>query len=127
MQSLKSRGYVREDFSWQWFYYYLTNEGISFLREELHLSEDVVPATLKKLKNPPKLPIARERSERGDRGEGYRRRPFSSDEKKVGGAPGEGFTPSYVWKRISFSFFLYLFIFLNHMSYLLPFFFFSKL
>ena len=26
MQSLTSRGYVKEKFSWQWFYYSLTNE-----------------------------------------------------------------------------------------------------
>merc|ERR1712086_906934 len=34
MTSLKSRGYVTERFSWQWFYWYLTNEGIEYLREE---------------------------------------------------------------------------------------------
>ena len=28
LQSLKSRGYVKEQFSWRWYYWYLTNEGI---------------------------------------------------------------------------------------------------
>ena len=48
LKSLKSRGLVRETFNWQWFYYYLTNEGIDYLREYLHLPAEVVPATLKK-------------------------------------------------------------------------------
>mmetsp|Transcript_1237 Transcript_1237/g.1464 ORF Transcript_1237/g.1464 Transcript_1237/m.1464 type:complete len:149 (-) Transcript_1237:212-658(-) len=48
MLSLKSRGYVRETFSWQWYYWYLTEEGIEYLREYLHLPEEIVPATHKK-------------------------------------------------------------------------------
>mmetsp|Transcript_8448 Transcript_8448/g.14933 ORF Transcript_8448/g.14933 Transcript_8448/m.14933 type:complete len:159 (+) Transcript_8448:51-527(+) len=48
MRSLKSRGYVRETFCWQWFYYYLTDEGIDYLREYLHLPEEIVPQTHKK-------------------------------------------------------------------------------
>ena len=30
MQSLHSRGYVAQQFNWQWFYYKLTNEVITF-------------------------------------------------------------------------------------------------
>lgn len=30
------------------FYWFLTNEGIEYLREYLHLPEEIVPATLKK-------------------------------------------------------------------------------
>eukprot|EP00462_Mataza_sp_D1_P002003 CAMPEP_0175102958 /NCGR_PEP_ID=MMETSP0086_2-20121207/8769_1 /TAXON_ID=136419 /ORGANISM="Unknown Unknown, Strain D1" /LENGTH=232 /DNA_ID=CAMNT_0016377913 /DNA_START=26 /DNA_END=725 /DNA_ORIENTATION=- len=52
MTSLKSRGYVREQFSWQWFYWALTNEGIEYLREYLHVPADTVPNTLKKSKTP---------------------------------------------------------------------------
>ena len=48
MQSLTSRGYTRESFSWQWYYWYLTDEGIEHLREYLNLPADVVPLTLKK-------------------------------------------------------------------------------
>ena len=48
MQSLKSRGYVKETFNWQWYYWYLTNEGIEYLRAYLHLPAEIVPATLKK-------------------------------------------------------------------------------
>ena len=48
MKSLTSREYVRTTFNWQWYYYYLTNEGIEYLREYLHLPTEVVPDTLKK-------------------------------------------------------------------------------
>uniref|UniRef100_A0A7S3NL59 Plectin/eS10 N-terminal domain-containing protein n=1 Tax=Aureoumbra lagunensis TaxID=44058 RepID=A0A7S3NL59_9STRA len=48
MKSLKSREYVRETFNWQYSYYYLTQEGIEYLREYLHLPAEIVPATLKK-------------------------------------------------------------------------------
>merc|ERR1719316_624247 len=48
MTSLKSRGYVRETFSWQHYYWYLTDEGIEYLREYLHLPPEIVPDTLRK-------------------------------------------------------------------------------
>merc|ERR1711896_1251 len=56
MQSLKSRGYVTERFSWNWYYYYLTNEGIDYLQKYLNLPADVVPATLKKSTRAPSRP-----------------------------------------------------------------------
>ena len=46
MQSLRSRGYVTEQFSWQSYYWYLTNEGIQYLRDFLHLPPEIVPSTL---------------------------------------------------------------------------------
>eukprot|EP00924_Labyrinthula_sp_SR-Ha-C_P006847 snap_masked-scaffold_8-processed-gene-2.44-mRNA-1 protein AED:0.14 eAED:0.14 QI:0/-1/0/1/-1/1/1/0/126 len=52
MQSLKSRGFVRETFSWQWSYYYLTEEGIEYLRDYLHLPEEIVPNTHKVQERP---------------------------------------------------------------------------
>ncbi len=33
MQSLTSKGLVKTQFSWQWYYYVLTPEGVDFLRE----------------------------------------------------------------------------------------------
>eukprot|EP00421_Protoceratium_reticulatum_P072204 CAMPEP_0168403902 /NCGR_PEP_ID=MMETSP0228-20121227/24366_1 /TAXON_ID=133427 /ORGANISM="Protoceratium reticulatum, Strain CCCM 535 (=CCMP 1889)" /LENGTH=81 /DNA_ID=CAMNT_0008417515 /DNA_START=1 /DNA_END=242 /DNA_ORIENTATION=- len=33
LRSLCSRGYLSEKFNWQWHYYFLTNEGIEYLRE----------------------------------------------------------------------------------------------
>merc|ERR1711881_569347 len=52
MQSLKSRGYVRENFAWRHFYWYLTKEGIQYLRDYLHLPPEIVPATLRKATKP---------------------------------------------------------------------------
>merc|ERR1712179_688259 len=48
LTSLKSRGYVKEQFAWSHFYWYLTNEGIQYLRDYLHLPPEIVPATLKR-------------------------------------------------------------------------------
>ena len=48
LQSLKSKGYVKEQFSWRHYYWYLTNEGINYLREFLHLPAEIVPSTLKR-------------------------------------------------------------------------------
>nr|XP_054512454.1 40S ribosomal protein S10-like [Pan troglodytes] len=48
MQSLKSRGYVKEQFAWRHFYWYLTNEGIQYLLDYLHLPPEIVPATLRR-------------------------------------------------------------------------------
>ncbi|CAB1336438.1 unnamed protein product, partial [Coregonus sp. 'balchen'] len=42
MQSLKSTGYVKEQFAWRHFYWYLTNEGIQYLRDFLHLPPEIV-------------------------------------------------------------------------------------
>merc|ERR1711890_34603 len=36
LTSLKSRGYVKEQFAWRHYYWYLTNEGIQYLRDYLH-------------------------------------------------------------------------------------------
>merc|ERR1719482_1151724 len=58
MTSLKSRGYVRETFSWQWYYWYLTNEGIEYLREYLHLPPEIVPDTLRKPAAKPARPAS---------------------------------------------------------------------
>ncbi|CAG0884595.1 unnamed protein product [Cyprideis torosa] len=48
MTSLKSRGLVKEQFAWRHFYWYLTNEGIQYLRDYLHLPSEIVPATLRR-------------------------------------------------------------------------------
>ncbi|KAJ5391283.1 Plectin/S10 domain-containing protein [Penicillium cosmopolitanum] len=36
-QSLTSRGFLKTQFSWQYYYYTLTPEGLDYLREWLHL------------------------------------------------------------------------------------------
>jgi len=48
MKSMVSQAMVVEKFNWRWHYYFLTNEGIDFLRAELHLPAQVCPATLTK-------------------------------------------------------------------------------
>jgi len=97
MQSLVSRGYAREKFSWQWYYWFLTDEGIEYLRNYLHFPEDVKPDTLMKQDKPlPRLPAhmggRREYSDRTDRGEYRGRRPFG--EKKSETVPAD-FKPEF--------------------------------
>merc|ERR1711918_166116 len=71
LTSLKSRGYVTERFSWQWYYWYLTEEGIEYLREYLHLPQEIVPATLKKQTARPSRPDGPPRGDREGYGRGY--------------------------------------------------------
>ena len=47
MRSLISRKFATEIFSWQWHYYFLTPEGINYLREYLGLPSTVIPNTYK--------------------------------------------------------------------------------
>ncbi|XP_055083802.1 plectin-like isoform X2 [Periophthalmus magnuspinnatus] len=52
MGSLKSRGFVKETFAWRHFYWYLTNEGIVYLRDFLKLPSEIVPASLQRVRKP---------------------------------------------------------------------------
>merc|ERR1712135_76102 len=97
MQSLKSRGYVRENFAWRHYYWYLTNEGIQYLRDYLHLPPEIVPATLK----PKRTESARPRPTAGPRPEAsklsedrqaYRRAAPAGGDKK--GDVGAGVNPN---------------------------------
>ncbi|CAD6564335.1 MAG: hypothetical protein CYPHOPRED_003260 [Cyphobasidiales sp. Tagirdzhanova-0007] len=102
-QSLTSKGYVKTQFSWGWYYYTLTNEGIDFLREFLVLPAEIVPGTHKKATRAarPGAPSAgagrgggegayrAPRGGAGDSGE-YRRR----DDSKKEGAGGD-FRPRF--------------------------------
>ncbi|KAI0749233.1 Plectin/S10 domain-containing protein [Daedaleopsis nitida] len=93
MQSLTSRGLVKTQFSWQWYYYVLTPEGVDYLREWLNLPTEIVPATHKKAARPPRP--AQVRGPGG--GEGTYRPPRGDRDdyrKKEGGAPGE-FRPQF--------------------------------
>ena len=47
LRSLKDRGLVELVFNWQYFYYFINNEGKKFLSEFLGLTEEVVPLTWK--------------------------------------------------------------------------------
>merc|ERR1711962_338440 len=104
MQSLKSRGYVREKFAWRHYYWYLTNEGIQYLRDFLHLPPEIVPATLRKATKPSEGRFQRDqRDQRGgpprDRDSGdrdaYRREGASGDARMDKGGAGDNFKPEF--------------------------------
>ena len=48
LRSLKDRGFVELIFNWQYFYYFLNQEGKKYLADYLLLTEEVVPLTWKK-------------------------------------------------------------------------------
>ncbi|GAB2293997.1 40S ribosomal protein S10-A [Dionaea muscipula] len=93
MQSFKSREYVRETFAWMHYYWYLTNDGIEFLRTYLNLPSEIVPATLKKAFKPPPRSFGGPPGDRprGPRPEGDRPRFGDRDGYRAGprGPPGE--------------------------------------
>jgi small subunit ribosomal protein S10e len=73
MLSLKSREVVKEKFNWQYLYYTLTDKGIEYLRNYLHVSEETVPATLKKPSKPqppPSFSAGRVEGDGSERGRG---------------------------------------------------------
>ncbi|KAK7873396.1 hypothetical protein R5R35_000193 [Gryllus longicercus] len=84
MQSLKSRGYVNEQFAWRHFYWYLTNEGITYLRNYLHLPPEIVPSTLKRQIRPE---TARPRPS-APRSEGMRPSEDRAAYRRTPGTPG---------------------------------------
>merc|ERR1712235_195669 len=92
MQSLKSRGYVRENFAWRHYYWYLTNEGIQYLRDFLHLPPEIVPATLKRATRPEPRPREGGPSDKGPRtprgppGAGGERQEYRRGGDKTGDA-----------------------------------------
>ncbi|KAF3812531.1 hypothetical protein GH733_019333 [Mirounga leonina] len=96
MQSLKSRGYLKEQFAWRHCYWYLTNEGFQYLHDYLHLPPEIVPATLRcsrpETGRPQPKGLEGEQSARLTRGEAdtdtYRRSavPPGADKKAEAGA-----------------------------------------
>ncbi len=99
LQSLKSRGYVTEQFAWKHFYWYLTNEGITYLRDYLNLPPEIVPATLRRQARTDGVRSARPKESSRPSGpapdtadrEAYRRGP--GDEPK--GGAGANFNPEF--------------------------------
>lgn len=119
-QSLTSRGYVKTQFSWQYYYYTLTNEGIGacslfpstsfqiwtnlleYLREYLHIPPEIVPLTHRKAPRPqreggPQGGLRRRedggayRPPRREGGDGeYRRRDDGGERPRFGGGFGRG-------------------------------------
>mmetsp|Transcript_96475 Transcript_96475/g.133739 ORF Transcript_96475/g.133739 Transcript_96475/m.133739 type:complete len:181 (-) Transcript_96475:73-615(-) len=86
MESLTSRDLVKKQYSWRWYYWYLTNEGVIYLREYLGtLPENVVPKTHVKQAARPQAPRPGGFGDRPDRGFGGGRGRFE------GGGRGGGF------------------------------------
>lgn len=83
MISLKSRGFVKETFNWQYSYYTLTDAGIDYIRTYMAIPADTVPDTLKEK--------AVTRAPRGDREGGFGGRGRGGDrEGGFGGRGGRG-------------------------------------
>lgn len=75
MQSLTSKGFVKTQFSWQYYYYTLTDEGLEFLREFLGVPEGIVPQTLMEQPIPQRQQnFRREGGRRFNGDNGYRKR-----------------------------------------------------
>lgn len=85
LRSFRSKGYVKETFNWQYYYYFLTNEGVEYLREYLALPADIVPATLRKVGGA----AARGDKPEGDKGKSVPGADFNPEfQKEKGGKEG---------------------------------------
>ncbi|XP_064600075.1 small ribosomal subunit protein eS10-like [Liolophura sinensis] len=102
LQSLKSRGLVTEQFAWRHYYWYLTNEGIQYLRDFLHLPAEIVPSTLKRQARPeaararPKGPEGGPRTPGADDRREYRRAGGPGSDKKAD--VGAGANPDFQFR-----------------------------
>jgi len=90
MVSLRSRGFVKELFSWQWYYYTLTNEGIEYLRTYLHLSADTVPSTMKRQERAAPAGLGNRRRLEDQSGSDYRGPKSGPDGQPSFGGRGRG-------------------------------------
>merc|ERR1712228_827501 len=80
---------VKEQFAWRHYYWYLTNEGIQYLRDYLHLPPEIVPSTLKRQAPRETRPRASAAPRAGgEKAEGdraaYRRAPGAGETDKAG-------------------------------------------
>ena len=84
LRSLKSRKFVTEIFSWQWHYYFLTEEGIKYLRTYLGLPDTIIPKTMTVQGQENNEEKEEERGEdRRGRGRGGRQNDSEQQENKV--------------------------------------------
>ena len=96
MESFTSREFVRHQFSWRHHYWYLTNDGIVFLRDYLNLPSEVMPNTLKKATRQPSRPAASGSAAPAGRGAGAPPAPGEGyrDAPPKGTAPS-GYSPTF--------------------------------
>lgn len=95
MQSLNSKGFVHTQFNWQWYYYVLTDEGLEYLREYLHLPSEIVPMTHKRPARPQRAVVGERDGFRGGRAGGDREYRRRDDGDKKDGAPSGDFRPRF--------------------------------
>ncbi|VDN53356.1 unnamed protein product [Dracunculus medinensis] len=93
-KSLASRDYVKEQFAWRHHYWYLTNEGINYLREYLSLPAEIVPATMKNKPKETRPAFTGDRLARGSDREAYRVAEKAT-EAGPGAAPVAGYRGGY--------------------------------
>ena len=69
-KSLKSKGYLNEIYNWGWRYYFLNNDGVTFLIKELGLPAEakILPATHTKKKTITKSSATKEGKEGAEDG-----------------------------------------------------------
>merc|ERR1711970_1531741 len=91
LKSFKSKGFVKENYTWQHYHWALTDKGIAYLREQLNLPENVMPNTLKRTQEPQARPdrrpnkVGEGRPVYGNR-DGYRRNQDGGAADKAGDA-----------------------------------------
>ena len=85
LRSLASRHYLTEIYSWRWHYYTLTNEGIEYLREVLHLPQQVFPSTLTK-QRPTRPTLGGGEVSEGGKGKGKGKGAWNQDKGAGAGA-----------------------------------------
>merc|ERR1712151_743677 len=94
LQSLRSKGYVNEQYVWQHYHWSITDEGVTYLREQLVLPANVVPKTQQRQAEGPQRDaraqrkVTEARPVYGDRAQ-YRR---DGDKTGDAGAPEKQFT-----------------------------------
>jgi len=94
LQSLRSKGYVKEQYVWQHYHWSITDEGVTYLREQLVLPANVVPKTQQRQAEGPQRDaraqrkVTEARPVYGDRAQ-YRR---DGDKTGEAGAPEKQFT-----------------------------------
>ncbi|VDM25383.1 unnamed protein product [Toxocara canis] len=97
-KSLASREFVKERFAWRHHYWYLTNEGINYLREYLHLPAEIVPATVKSKPREPRPAFTGDRLARVPKMDSDRdayRAAEKATEAGPGAAPVSGYRGGY--------------------------------
>jgi len=92
MKSMASLDLVEFKFNWQWFYYYLTDAGIEYLQNALHVPSSVQPLTLTKVTRPQRSGEGGDRERKGKgKGKGKKGGGKGGWSRGKGGGYGGGY------------------------------------